>query len=207
MRTAPWPVRLRLGCDYAAQCKVVRNKSATAKQPCLCFKLTRWPSKKQAVLDALFGTLQDITGPLHLRETMHFADRMVIDGATPLVGEPGTPEHQCSVVRSPLLAANLRQNVPIPLHATQGITHRLLRLAIEMVMVGRSANGGAADWRRAGAAVALELVKLLYEKTRVRPTSYHGGPFIGRDCHTIGDNSAVLCDALLGKILEEHLAA
>jgi len=132
---------------------------------------------------------------------------MAIDGATLFVREAGTPDHHCSDVRSTLLAENPRQTVPVPLHATQGISHQLLRLAIQMVMVGRSATGGAADWRRAGAAFALELVKLLYEKIRVRPTSYHGGPFIGRDCHTFGDNSEVLCDALLGKILEQHLAA
>ena len=164
VRSAPRPVRLMLGCDYVSQCNVVGHESATTKQPYLCCKRTRWPSMKQAVLDALFGTLQDITGPLHLRETMHVADQMVIDGATPLVGEPGTPEHQCSVVRSPLLAANLRQNVPIPLHATQGKTHRLLRLAIEMVIVGRSSTDVAAVWRQVGAAFALELFKLLYER-------------------------------------------
>ena len=155
----------------------------------------------------LFGILRDITGELHLRETTHFYDRMAIDGATLLVRETGTPDHHCSDVRSTLLALNTRQIVPVPLHAAQGITYRLLRLAIEMVMVGRSATGGAADWRQAGAAFALELVKQLYDKARVRPTSYRGGPFIGCDCHTIGDNSAVLCDALLGKILEEHHAA
>jgi len=73
-------------------------------------------------------------------------------------------------------------------------------------MVGRSATAGAADWRQAGAACALELVKLLYEKARVRPTSYHGGLLIGRDCPTIGDNSAVLCHALVRKVLEVQLA-
>jgi len=207
VRGATRPVRLMLGCVFAAQCDVVKHKYAAATQPCLCFKRTRWPSKKQAVLDALFGTLQDVTGPLHLRETMHFADRMVMDGAPPLVGEPGTPEHQCSVVQSPLLAVNPRQIVPIPLHATQGITHRLLRLAVEMVMVGRSANDGAVDRRQAGAAFALELVELLYEKAQVRPTFYHGGLFIEHDCHAIGDNTAVLCDALVGKVVEVHLAA
>ena len=74
-------------------------------------------------------------------------------------------------------------------------------------MVSRSATDGAADGRQAGAAFSLELVKLLYEKVRVRPTSYHGGLFIGRDCHTIGDNSAVICDALVGKASQAHLSA
>jgi len=206
VRGATRPVRLILGCDYAAQCNLVGHKGATATQSCLCSKRTRWPSKKKAVLDTLFGTLQDVTGPLHLRETMDFAHRMVIDGVTPLVRERRTPEHQCSVVRSPLLAVNPRQIVPIPLHGTQGTTHRFLRLSIEIFRGGRSATDGAADWRQAGAAFALELVKQLYEKARVRRTSYHGGLFIGRDCHTIGDSSAVFCDTLVGKVLEVHLA-
>jgi len=86
------------------------------------------------------------------------------------------------------------------------MTHRFLRLAIEMVMAGRSSTDGAAVWRQVGAAFALELVKLLYEKARILPNSYHGGLFIGRDCHTIDDNSAVLCDVLVGKVLDVHLA-
>jgi len=39
------------------------------------------------------------------------------------------------VERRPLLAVHPRQIVPIPLHTTQGVNHRYLRLAIEMVMV------------------------------------------------------------------------
>jgi len=201
------PVRLMLGCDYAAQCNVVGHNGSTATQPCLSCKRTRWPSKQQAVLDAIYGTLQDVTGGQHLRKATHFADRKVIAGGTPAVGEPGTPEHHCSVVRSPLLVINPRQIVPIPLHTTQGINRQFLRLAIEMVMVGRSATDGAADGRRAGAAFALELVKLLHEKVRVKPMSYHGSLFVGRDCHTIGDNSAVVCDALVGKASQAHLPA
>ena len=41
----------------------------------------------------------------------------------------------------------------------------------------------------------------------MRPTSYLDGLFIGRDCHTIGDNSAVICDALVGKASQVHLYA
>jgi len=41
----------------------------------------------------------------------------------------------------------------------------------------------------------------------LRPTPYHGGLFIGRDCHTIGDNYAIVCAALKGKVSETQLAA
>jgi len=78
---------------------------------------------------------------------------------------------------------------------------------VEIVMVHRGATDGVAAGRQAGADFALELVGLLHEKVRVRPTSYHGGLFIGRDCHTIGDNSALLCAALDGKALQRHVVA
>jgi len=201
------PVRLLLGSDYAAQCDVLGHNGASATQPCLGCKSTRGPSKAQALLDVAYGTLQDVGVDRHLREATHFASRMVADGVAPTVGAPGTSEHHCSVVRSPLLAINPGQIVPIPLHTTQGVTHRYLRLAIEMVMVCRSASDGAVAGRQAGAAFAAELVELLHEKVRVRPTSYHGGLFIGRDCHTIGENSADVCVALKGKVSETHLAA
>ena len=201
------PVRLLLGSDYAAQCNVLGHKGESATQPCLGCKSTRFPSVAQAVLDDAYGTLQDVDTRRHLREATHFADRMVAEGAAAVVGEPGTAEHHCSVERSPLLAINPRQIVPIPLHCTLGINHRYLRLAVEMVMVFRSSADGAAAGRQAGASFALELVGLLHEKVRVRPTPYRGGLFIGRDCHTIGDSSALVCNALKGKVSQSHLDA
>jgi len=39
---------------------------------------------------------------------------------------------------------------------------------------------------------------------RVRHTAFHGGLFIGRDCHTIGDNSEVVCAALKRKMSPAH---
>ena len=157
-------VRLMPGCDYDAQCNVVEQNGATATQRCLSSQRAWWPSKQQAVLDAIYGTLQYVTGGRHLPEATHFADQMVLAGGTPADGEPGTPEHHCSVVRSPLLAINPRQIGTIPLDTTQGIDHRFLRLAIKMMMVSRSATEGAADGRQAAAAFSLELVKLLQEK-------------------------------------------
>jgi len=76
-----------------------------------------------------------------------------------------------------------------------------------MVMENRRATDGAVAGRQAGKDFALELVGLLHERVRVRPTSFHDGLFIGRDCHTIGDHGAILCAALVGKVSLAHLAA
>jgi len=41
----------------------------------------------------------------------------------------------------------------------------------------------------------------------VRPTSYHGVLSISRDCHTIGNKSALVCAALVGKATPSLLVA
>jgi len=76
-----------------------------------------------------------------------------------------------------------------------------------MVMAQRSAIDGPLSKRQAGTDFAAELVQLLHEKVRVRPTSFHGGLFIGRDCHTIGDHSDVVCAALKSKVSQDHFDA
>ena len=200
-------VRLILGCDNAAQCNVVGHKGASATQPCLYCLSTRSSSEKQNVLDVAYGTLQDLVVGRALREATHFTNRMAAGGAMLMVGQPCTPRHPSPVERRPLLAVHPRQIVPIPLHTTQGVNHRYFRLAIDMVMVQRSAIDGPLTWRQAGTDFAEELVQLLHEKVRVRPTSFHGGLFIGRDCHTIGDHSDVICAALKGKMSQDHLDA
>jgi len=200
-------VRLMFGCYYDAQRCFLGHKGATTTQPCLMCKRTRSPSVKKALLDATHGTLQDVSGSGNLREGTHVADRMVMDDATRTIAMPGTPDHHCSVARSFLLGIDPRQIVPIPLHTTQGMSHRFLQLALETVMVYQSATDGATAGREAGADFALVLVGLLHERVRVRPTDFHDGLFIGRDCHTIGDNSALVCAALVGKGSPEHLAA
>jgi len=193
------PMRLILGSDYAAQCYLLGHQGATATQPCLMCRRTRWHSVRQAALDALFGTLQDVSGDQHLRERTHFADRMALDDAWRTSGEPGAPDHHRSVARSPLLGIDPRQIAPISLHTKQGINHRLLRLAVEIVVVHRSATDGVAAGRQAGSDFAHVLAALLHEKVRVRPTSYHGGLYIGRYFYKLGDRRALVCAALVGK--------
>ena len=138
------PVWLILGSDHAAHCYLLGHQGATETQPCLMCRRTRWQSVRQAALDALFGTLQDVSGDQHLRERTHFSDRMALDDASRTSGEPGAPNHHCPVARSPLLGIDRRQIAPISLHTTQGFNHRLLRLAVEIVVVHRSATDGVA---------------------------------------------------------------
>jgi len=201
------PVRLISGSDYPEQCCLLSYQGAAATQPCLMCRRTRWPSVRQVALDVLFGTLQDVSVDQHLRESTHFADRMALEDASRTSGESGAPDHHCSVARSPPLGIDPRQIAPIPLHTTRVTHHRLLRLAVEIVMMHRSATDGVAAGRQAGSDVALELAALLHEKVGMSPTSYHGGLFIGRDCHTTGDRSALVCTALVGKARQSHVAA
>jgi len=60
---------------------------------------------------------------------------------------------------------------------------------------------------KSGADFALKLVGFLHERVSSRPTSFHGGLFIGHDCHTIADHSMIVCAALFGKVPLAHLAA
>jgi len=151
------PVRLTLGCDYAANCDLVGHKVATETQPFLGCKRTRRPRGKQVVLEALFGTLQDQSGARNLRERTHSADSMAVEDAWRTSGEPGSADHHCSVARSPLLGIDPQKNIPIPLHTTEGVNHRLSRLSEEMVMVHWGETDGVAAGRQAGAAFAHDM--------------------------------------------------
>jgi len=175
------PVRLVLSSDYEAQCTVAGHKGPNATMPCNQCKSTRSPTKVHATLDAKYGTLQDVSGPWHLRDADQYAN-----WSTP--GPNSTQEDHLSVTRRPLLSPHPRQIVPIPLHITLGINLRLLRLGVEIVIGCRHRNA-ASDF-------AYELAELLYTEARVHPVPYHGGLFIGRDCHAIWEHSDAACARL-----------
>jgi len=82
-----------------------------------------------------------------------------------------------SVTWRPLLSSNPRQIVPIPVHLAIEITSRVVRLSVEVVIrcCGRSV----------ASEFAYELAELLNAEAHVHPVPYHGGRFIGRDCHAI----------------------
>jgi len=75
-----------------------------------------------------------------------------------------------SIARAPLLSLDPRQVVPIPLHITMGVTTRLLRLAVELIISCRG--------RAVGLLYAYELAETLRTSVRVSPGPYHGGVFI-----------------------------
>eukprot|EP00170_Pyropia_yezoensis_P002266 contig_9456_g2270 len=93
-----------------------------------------------------------------------------------------------SIAQRPLIGIDPRQVVPIPLHILLGVTIRLLRLAIEIVILCKSPA--------IGRVYADELAVELRLAVRVEPTPYHGGVFIGRDCHAIAEKSDVVCATL-----------
>jgi len=56
--------------------------------------------------------------------------------------------------------------------------------------------------RSAASDFAYELAVLLYTEARVHPVPYHGGLFIGRDCHAFGEHNDAVCAALKQQLAE-----
>jgi len=197
-------VRLMLSGDYEALCTVHGHKGPSATMPCLMCYSTRAPTATHAGLDLIFGTLQDVDvpSPTHPRTSAHLVEMASsrASGDPPGALIDGTSQATLrSIERPPLFTIDPRQIVPIPLHILLGITLRLLRLAMELII---SCRGGAA-----GLAFAYGLAETLRCTVRVRPTHYHGGVFIGRDCHTIAEASDAVCRTLLGLVPErDHVA-
>jgi len=199
-------VRLFLTGDYAALCTVLGHKGPSATMPCLMCLSTRSPSREHSALDAKYMTLQDVVGARTLRSSTQFASGARVgcsgsgnDGS----GSSGTPSERqlahLSVELPPLLTVDPKQIVVIPLHITLGVNGRFLVLATECVI---KCKGPAAGLR-----FTHRLAALLREEVGVTPVPYHGGGFIGRDCHRIGDRSDAICRLLLLELTEEYHTA
>ena len=172
--------------------------------PCLMCYATKAPSLTHSGLDSLFGTLQEVEAPstTPLRTSSHLEQIVLANALHVCPGEQMANLPQAghrSIERPPLLCIYSLQIVPIPLHSTMGITPRLLRLAVELIFSCRG--------RAAGLAYAYGLAETLRCVVRVRPAPYHGGVFIGRDCHTIAESSDAVCRTLLGLVPEKDHAA
>lgn len=96
---------------------------------------------------------------------------------------------QISIDQWPLLCFDPRHTVPVPLHILLGVTIRLFRRAVEIVILCKSS---AVGW-----IYADQLAVNLRIAVRVVPTSYHGGVLIGRDCNTLAQKCDVVCATLL----------
>jgi len=104
-----------------------------------------------------------------------------------------------SIERRPLFVIYPRQIVVTPLHATQGGTSRLPRLAIESVIVAHTPAKGD--------VFAAELAQKLYQEGAVVPVPYHGELLICRDCHKIAEKNDVVCRLLESLLPPTKLAA
>jgi len=101
-----------------------------------------------------------------------------------------------SINRPLLFTIEPRQIVPIPLHLLLGMTLRLLRLAVELVISCRCKDDGE--------SFAYELAETLRRVVQVSPVPYHGGVFIGRHCHKIAGGRDAVYRTLLGLVPEHH---
>jgi len=185
--------------DLPAITNTVGRKGHNASMPCPCCLGMKCPSEAHSLLDWAFGTLRDsdYTHPpqtaAHLREKQEAYGGL---GRTP--AQLGLATHM-PVERSPVIVVPPSQIVPLPLHLTIGITARLLRLAIEAVTQER----GSVDGRQ----FAHRLTVTLSVNIGVEPVPYHGGNFIGRNCHTIASRCVEIVDALRPLVSAPRLTA
>ena len=183
-------VRLFVSGDYDALCTLHGHKGPSATMPCLWCLSTRAPSAKNARLDAKYGTLQDVDGTRHPRFNSHLLEMETANnGPGPLPRDVHVSKHK-SIEQMPLMKGDLRQVVPIPLHITLGGNRRFLRLCVELVIMCLSKSQGK--------TYALGLAETLRRSVGVRPTSYHGGVFVAKDCHIISAKRDVVTNTLLG---------
>lgn len=192
-------VRLFLNGDYMAVCTVLGHKGPHASLPCLWCLATKAPSSTHCILDGAFGTMQHVTACHPEGTSAHLSEmraELVSNGR--MAVQLGLAAH-LSIERPPLLVAPPRQIVPMPLHLTMGVTLRLLRLAIEAVIVQRNAFDGT--------VFADTPDTTLYSRVGVKPVPYHGGAFIGRHCHVIAEKSECIWQAITGLVPDGHVAA
>lgn len=195
-------VRLFRKGEYDALCTLLGHKHASETMPCLVCLRTRSPSREHHTLDAEYLTLQDVTGTRTPRSERQYASHGRT-GPIARCNATGTPSElqlaHLSVSLTPLLPAVPQQSFVVPLHIALGVNGRLLSLATECVI----------RWKgvAAGMRFAHSLAARLQSEVGVTPVPYHGGGFIVRDCHRIGDKNDVFCRLLLLELFEEYHTA
>jgi len=135
--------------DYEALCTVHGHKFPSATMPFFICCCTKPPSMAHAGLDALYGTLQDVHEPAvkQPRTATYFVTMAALDAPRVLPGGLLGYMSQAalrSIERRPLFTVDPRQIVPISLHILLGITLRLLRLAVELIISCRGRSAGLA---------------------------------------------------------------
>ena len=177
-------VRLFLTGELAALCTVFGHKGPNATQPCLWCKSTKAPSIRHTSVDAELGTMKGLTTQRTLRDVEHLDSRRARDSNLP----KGIQLEHLSIESRPRFVIDPRLIFVIPRHATKGGTSRLLRLAIESVIVAHTTEKGD--------VFAAELAEKLYQGVGVVPVPYHGGRFIGGEWHKNAEKSDVVCRLL-----------
>jgi len=180
-------VRFFINSDFPAVCTITGHKGHSASLPCPMCLGTKSSSEAQWLLDALFGTVQDLTRTQPPRTASHLREMR----AAYKLGE--TPEGlglatHLSVERPPVIIAPPTQIVPLPLHRLIGLTMRMLRISIEAVTRGRGPTVGRQFAHSLAATLSVDI--------GMEAVPYHGGNFIGRHCHTIGARSHAIVRVL-----------
>jgi len=173
-------VRVSVNSDYPSVCNTAGHKGHSANLPCPMCLGTKSPSDAQWLLDALFGTVQDLRRTHPSRTVSHLREMRAAYESGEMPDGLGLAT-QFSIERPPVIIVPPTQIVPLPLHLLVGLTLRMLWIAIEAVTRGR----GPCTERQ----LAHSLAATLSVDIGVEPIPYHGGSFIGRHCHTIGARS------------------
>ena len=178
---------------------VIGHKGPNASLPCPTCLATKLPTKAHLALDLAFGSMQDLCcthPPRHSSHLVEMGAALTTGGRT--AAELGLSVH-LSIERPPLVIVDPRKIVPSPVHLTIGITRRILRLGVEILIADRSPLAG---W-----LFSDTLVQDPCEEAGVHPVPYHGGNFIGSHCGTIARRRYIVCRGSHGRVSSTRVSA
>ena len=148
--------------------------------------VTKVPSKAQFFLDQAFGTMQEVSRKHPPRTSNQLFEMLGKDASGHAIAGQGGVNKSLSINLPPTFVFDPRQAVPIPVHLTIGINSRMLRLAVESVIISR----GPVDWMQ----FAYTLADVMGKELRVHPVPYNGV----RHCHVIAERSVRIGQELMG---------
>ena len=175
------------------------HKGPDASLPCPTCLESKLPAKAHLALDLAFGSMKDLCctlPPRHFSHLVKMGAALTTEGRA--AADLGLSVH-LSIERSPLVIFDPRQRVTSPVHLTIGITRRILRLGVEILIADRSPLAG---W-----LFADTLAEDLCHEAGVHPVPHHGGNFIGRHCGTIARRRDTVCPGLHGRVSSTHVSA
>jgi len=191
--------RIFLTRDNLFMTTVIGHKVPDGSLPCPTCLESKLPDKAHLALDLAFGSKKDLCCTHRPRHSSHLVEM----GAALTTGgraaaDSGLSVH-LSIERPPLVIVDPRQMVPSPVHLTIGITRRILRLGVEILIADRSP---LAWWLFADA-----LAEDLCQEAGVHPVPHHGGNFIGRHSGTIARRRDIVCSGFHGRVSSTRVSA